>query len=132
MSHLREAIEEEARRLEGLEAAARKLQNQNFADIVVAARRRVVQLAQHPDLDAVERVLAEGERPVADDAPIRALGETNETYAARIEAWRASHGGGPTPSGPFPAAPSGPFPGAVRDEEARRLAAEDAKRDYGD
>lgn len=125
---LKRALEEVAGRLAELETAARKLQNQNFADITQSAHRRVTQLTEHADVDAVERVLTESERPVADDAPIRALGETDEAYTARCNLWRANHGGGPAPSGPFP----GPFPGAVRDEEARRLAAEDAKRDYGD
>lgn len=66
---LKQSLEETALHLEKLEAAARKLQNQNFADIVQAARRRTVQLTQHPDVDAVERVLVEGERPQDPAAP---------------------------------------------------------------
>lgn len=40
--------------LHGLEDGARKLQNQNFADIVRSAAGRVHQLTQHPDLDRVQ------------------------------------------------------------------------------
>lgn len=36
-----------------IEVAARKLQNQNYADIVASARRRVTQMLEHHDLDAV-------------------------------------------------------------------------------
>jgi len=40
-------------RLAELETHARKLQNQNFADIVKAALARVQQLTEHADVEAV-------------------------------------------------------------------------------
>lgn len=40
-------------RLGELETRARKLQNQNFADIVAGAKGRVQQLMEHPDLENV-------------------------------------------------------------------------------
>lgn len=105
---LKQALEETALRLENLETAARKLQNQNFADIVKAARSRVVQLTQHPDGDAVERALADSERPAVDPArPVRLPNETDEAYSARLA--NAGHGPGAPP--PFPAAQPGTFPG---------------------
>lgn len=48
--------------LSEVEEAARKLQNQNFADIVQMAKRRVEQLVEHPDVDLVHKEL-EGEHP---------------------------------------------------------------------
>ena len=42
------------KRLEALEAPARKLQNKNLADIAVAARGSVMKLIAHPDLHLVE------------------------------------------------------------------------------
>lgn len=47
------SIEQLHASLGGLEDAARKLPNQNAADLVKAARGRVAQLIDHPDLDAV-------------------------------------------------------------------------------
>jgi len=45
--------------LKELETHARHLPNQNFADIVQSAHRRVTQLAEHPDLDAVHALATE-------------------------------------------------------------------------
>lgn len=42
-------------RLDELEAAARKLRNQNYADVVKSAKGRVQQLADHPDLHLVQK-----------------------------------------------------------------------------
>lgn len=39
--------------LAGLEAEARKLQNQNLADVVKSAMGKVQQLSEHPDLERV-------------------------------------------------------------------------------
>jgi len=41
--------------LRELEGHARKLPNQNFADVVESARGKVKQLVEHPDLDAVSK-----------------------------------------------------------------------------
>lgn len=40
-------------KLEELEAAARKLQNQNLADVAMPAKGRVQQLVNHPDLHLI-------------------------------------------------------------------------------
>lgn len=51
------AIEGVSRKLSELEDAARKLSNQNFADLIKGARGRLAQAVQHPDLIAVAEVL---------------------------------------------------------------------------
>lgn len=51
--HVKEGLDHMRQALTELEASARKLQNQNFADIVQSAHRRVTQLSEHPDLEAV-------------------------------------------------------------------------------
>lgn len=40
-----------------IEAAARTLANQNFADIAASAHRRVTQMTEHHDLDAVHEAM---------------------------------------------------------------------------
>lgn len=56
--------------LKELEEKARKLQNQNFADIVRSAWASVEQLTQHPDLDAAQGQYGEQPAPTpAGDAP---------------------------------------------------------------
>lgn len=55
--HLKGHLERVVNQLTELEGHARKLQNQNFADIVKAAHSRVTQLTQHPDIDAVHGLL---------------------------------------------------------------------------
>lgn len=47
-----------ADRLAELETAARKLENQNFADIVKSAKGRTEQLLDHPDLSLVHAEMA--------------------------------------------------------------------------
>lgn len=44
--------------LEELEASARKLRNQNFADIVKSAKARVQQLQDHPDLHLAQKEMS--------------------------------------------------------------------------
>lgn len=52
-----------------LAPAADKLDNKNFADILAGARRRIEQLAEHPDADKVaEHLKADGPEPEADKA----------------------------------------------------------------
>lgn len=56
-----------------IEEAARKLQNQNYADIVASARRRITQMLEHHDLDAVHAEMEgdgdkDQERPKFDPA----------------------------------------------------------------
>lgn len=55
MSDLRNRLADIAQHLEELEASARKLRNQNFADIVASAKGRVKQLSDHPDLELVNK-----------------------------------------------------------------------------
>lgn len=55
--HVKEGLDHMRQALTELEASARKLQNQNFADIVQSAHRRVTQLSEHPDLEAVHEQL---------------------------------------------------------------------------
>lgn len=47
------SIEQLHRSLGELEDAARKLPNQNAADLIKSARGRIAQLVEHPDLEAV-------------------------------------------------------------------------------
>lgn len=47
------SIEHLHRSLGELEDAARKLPNQNAADLIKSARGRIAQFMEHPDLDAV-------------------------------------------------------------------------------
>lgn len=75
------------KRLGELEEAARKLQNQNFADIVASGRARVLQLTEHADL---ERVHAEMYPAV----------ESNKQQAAELFKQDGATGGGePLPQG---------------------------------
>ena len=50
---MKNAILEMRDKLAGLETEARKLQNQNFADIVASAKGKLHQLTEHPDLDLI-------------------------------------------------------------------------------
>lgn len=66
---LKDGLARMADSLKELEGHARKLQNQNFADIVQAAHRRVAQLTQHPDIDEVHKhMAASGEAGPSQDA----------------------------------------------------------------
>lgn len=51
---LKKRIGELVQRLNELEAGARRLRNQNFADVVKSAKGRVQQLVDHPDVQLVE------------------------------------------------------------------------------
>jgi len=53
--HLKDHLENMHVALKELEGHARKLPNQNFADIAKSARGKVHQLMSHPDLDAAHR-----------------------------------------------------------------------------
>lgn len=56
---LKDSLERMHAALTELEAAARGLQNKNFADIVKSAAGKVHQLTEHPDLDKVHDVMSE-------------------------------------------------------------------------
>lgn len=51
-------LERLKKQLADLETSARKLANQNFADIVQSAAAKVGQLLEHPDLEAAGEQLA--------------------------------------------------------------------------
>lgn len=50
---LKQALSHIQAHLAELETAARKLPNQNFADLIKAAGGRLAQASEHPDLEAV-------------------------------------------------------------------------------
>jgi len=52
---LRRHLEDMHTALKELESHARKLPNQNFADIVKSAHGKVHQLVHHPDIDVVHK-----------------------------------------------------------------------------
>lgn len=54
MSDLKNNIKNVLQQLRGVEERARKLKNQNLADIVTSACARVEQLSEHPDLELVD------------------------------------------------------------------------------
>ena len=78
--NLRTGLERMRDALHELENAARKLQNQNFADIVKSASGRVHQLTQHPDLDKVHDHL-EPERA----GPFPGSGEAEHDEAREVQ-----------------------------------------------
>jgi hypothetical protein len=54
MSDLKNKLQNVFNELKGLEDRARKLKNQNLADIAASAHGRVKQLCDHPDLELVD------------------------------------------------------------------------------
>jgi hypothetical protein len=54
MSELKNDLQQLFDKLKGLEERARKLKNQNLADIAASAHGRVKQLCDHPDLALVD------------------------------------------------------------------------------
>lgn len=54
---LKRALADLGEKLAELENAARKLENQNFADIIKSAGGKLAQASEHPDLEAVEKHL---------------------------------------------------------------------------
>lgn len=54
MSDLKNELEQLFDKLKGLEERARKLKNQNLADIATSARAKVQQLSEHADLALVD------------------------------------------------------------------------------
>lgn len=68
--------------LEELFAAASKLQNKNFADIVATAKGRLQQLCEHPDLPLVEKELSGGDKPEMpfDPAAGKPVGDAGDNY----------------------------------------------------
>ncbi len=54
MSELKSKFESLSNELKGLEDRARKLKNQNLADIATSARAKVQQLSEHPDLGLLD------------------------------------------------------------------------------
>ncbi len=58
---LKDELADIGKKLEELGAAAAKLKNKNFADIVTSAKGRVQQLSEHPDLELAEKEMSGGE-----------------------------------------------------------------------
>src|ERR1700730_8452673 len=54
MSDLKNSLQNVMNNLKGLEERARKLKNQNLADVAASAHGKVKQLGDHPDLDLVD------------------------------------------------------------------------------
>jgi len=54
MSDLKNNLQHVIDELKGLEERARKLKNQNLADIAASAHNRVKQLSDHPDLELAD------------------------------------------------------------------------------
>lgn len=77
--HLGKGLQGLADHLTELEGSARKLQNQNFADIVVHARSRICQLIEHADRGLVaEQIESDHKGPAAEDL----FGKAGEQKAA--------------------------------------------------
>lgn len=53
MESLKNALDSLMERLAELEVAARKLPNQNFADLIKGAHGRLSQASEHPDIEKV-------------------------------------------------------------------------------
>ena len=67
MSNLKNGLGELIEHLGKLEESARKLQNQNFADLIKGARGRLMQASEHPDIDLVEaKMHGDEDRPAED------------------------------------------------------------------
>jgi hypothetical protein len=132
MSDLKNKLQGFFNELKGLEERARKLKNQNLADIATSARGKVQQLSEHPDLALVDEKkdqTAPGGDPNAPKtgaeavARVRADGnDTDPEDVARMR-WPQLFGQGPfkqDPQAPFlqpsnPNQPSQPFdPNAPR------------------
>lgn len=54
MSELKSNLEHVRSELKALEERARKLKNQNLADVAASAHGKVLQLSEHPDLELVD------------------------------------------------------------------------------
>lgn len=54
MSDLKSGLQNVFNELKGLEERARKLKNQNLADIAASAHGKIKQLGDHPDLELVD------------------------------------------------------------------------------
>lgn len=81
MDDLKNKLNDILEHLEELEAAARKLVNQNFADIVKSAKGRVQQLTEHPDLEAVHKEGSGGEEMPFDPNAGTAVNPNPDAYA---------------------------------------------------
>jgi hypothetical protein len=70
MSQFKSALEQLHDRAKDLEDGARGLENQNLADIIGAARKRIAQAIEHPDADVVGKA--------HQDAPLPFFGGSNQ------------------------------------------------------
>ena len=93
MSDLKNSIQHVLGELKGLETRARKLKNQNLADIVTSARARVEQLSGHPDLDLVDEKKDQTAHP--DGTPVAFDPKAPTTREEAIDRMRAEHNADP-------------------------------------
>jgi hypothetical protein len=63
MSDLKNDLQQLFNKLKGVEERARKLKNQNLADIAASAHGKVKQLSDHPDLELVDEKKDQQARP---------------------------------------------------------------------
>jgi len=82
MSELKNKLQSFFGELKGLEDRARKLKNQNLADIAASAHGRVKQLCDHPDLELVD----ERKDQAHPGSPVYAAPATKEEAIARMHA----------------------------------------------
>lgn len=82
MSDFRSNLQSMADALKGLEERARKLKNQNLADIVASAHNRVRQIPEHADLDLVDEHKDQTDYP--DGTPVLADPTTKDAAVNRM------------------------------------------------
>jgi hypothetical protein len=87
MSDLRNNLQNVFNELKGLEERARKLKNQNLADVAASAHNRVKQLCDHPDLELVDEKKDQAAAPANKDEAIERMrvdGDADPEGTARM------------------------------------------------
>jgi hypothetical protein len=110
MSDLKNNLQNVFNNLKGVEDRARKLKNQNLADVATAARAKVQQLSEHPDLELVDekkdQTAGDPNAPKTEaEAVARMRAEGNNTDPEDVARTRWPHLFG---QGPFKAEPNNP------------------------
>lgn len=86
MSDLKNNLQHVIDELKGLEERARKLKNQNLADIAASAHNRVKQLSDHPDLELADERKDQEANP---DGTLKSGASGPKTRDEAIERMRA-------------------------------------------
>lgn len=73
MSDLRNRLQNFLDELRGMEERARKLKNQNLADVIAAAHGRAKQIGDHADLDLIEDQKDQRPAPTTKDEAIEQI-----------------------------------------------------------